>query len=592
MTRDDDRLIDVAGRVSDGDSIDWNALEDGASNDGELALLRSLRIVSDVSDVHGAPDDESSRPFETSPSGHAKFLKTPVVWGDIELREKIGEGAFAEVYRVWDDRLERHLALKLFHEIEDEGRQDGPPSSRVVDEGRLMAKVRHPNVVAIHNAEERGGRAGIWMDYVAGRTIEQAVRQDGPMSAREAANVGLEVCRALAAVHRAGLVHRDVKADNVMRAEGGQIFLMDFGAGLDLSRRNAGKTRTGTPMYMAPEVFFGDKATPRSDLYGVGVLLYHIVTGSYPVRGATLSELRQRLENREARLLRDERPQLPDSFVAVVERALSWSPSGRYATAGEMAQALTAFLAGEQTVDTEDLPGVGRRWWMRPTAWLAGAAALTAAVVAAVLIPPGPDPGVPVPTNRYTIEAGVYRESDGGVERLDPGTRLAPGDRLFLEVEASRDLYFYVVNEDDRGRRFALFPVPGLDRSNPIPGGRPHRLPGRRNGLELTWKVDSVGDREHVVILASPEPVAEFEELIVGIPAATLPGDHAPAIPIPGDGEIALRGIGGMAGSSVRPNPTGREPLHEYARRLARDAEEVEGVWFRHIEFANPAGGP
>jgi hypothetical protein len=162
------------------------------------------------------------------------------------------------------------------------------------------------------------------------------------MSPGEATSVGQEVCRALAAVHRANIIHRDVKAHNVMRAhDGGRIILMDFGAGQFVDDRSS--RAQGTPLYLAPEVLRGEDATPRSDIYAAGVLLFHLVTGRYPVEGASPAALIEAHERGERRRLRDERPDLPESFIAIVERALNPDPRRRYSTAGDM----EAKLSGE-----------------------------------------------------------------------------------------------------------------------------------------------------------------------------------------------------------------------------------------------------
>ena len=146
------------------------------------------------------------------------------------MLERVGEGAFGEVYRAWDTRLDREVALKLLR------RQDwshAGDASAVIDEGRMLAQVRHPNVVTVHGADRIAGRVGLWMEFIHGRTLEQLLHERGPFGAGEATLIGLDVCRALSAVHRAGLLHRDIKAQNVMREDGGRIVLMDFGTGLE-----------------------------------------------------------------------------------------------------------------------------------------------------------------------------------------------------------------------------------------------------------------------------------------------------------------------------------------------------------------------
>src|SRR5439155_23094485 len=158
------------------------------------------------------------------------------------------------------------------------------------------------------------------MELIRGETLEQLLQKRGPFSAREAALVGIDLCRALAAIHAAGLIHRDVKAQNVMREAGGRIVLMDLGTGREIDRtgRRALSDLAGTPLYLAPEIFDGAPASERSDLYSLGVLLYHLVTGSFPARATTIDELRDAHATGTCVRLRDARADLPTAFVQVV----------------------------------------------------------------------------------------------------------------------------------------------------------------------------------------------------------------------------------------------------------------------------------
>ena len=219
-------------------------------------------------------------------------------WGSLRVLERVGQGAFGDVYRAWDSRLDREVALKLIRRLESLD----SIASHVIDEGRLLARVRHPNVVTVYGADRIDGRVGLWMEFVRGRTLEAVLREQGPFGAEEATLIGLDLCRALSAVHGAGLIHRDVKAQNVMREAGGRIVLMDFGTGRDdLSDRPADVA--GTPLYVAPEVLGGAPATAESDIYSVGVLLFHLVTGSYPVKGRTAADLREAHGQRAPRVV-------------------------------------------------------------------------------------------------------------------------------------------------------------------------------------------------------------------------------------------------------------------------------------------------
>ncbi|MGQ0721162.1 MAG: serine/threonine-protein kinase [Candidatus Eiseniibacteriota bacterium] len=499
--------------------------------------------------------------------------------------DRLGEGAFGEVFRAWDPRLEREVALKLLKAAGGKS----PIASNVIAEGRLLAKLRHPNVVTVHGAEVHGERVGVWMEFVRGRSLEQILRDHGPFGAREAGLIGIDVCRALAAVHRAGVIHRDVKAQNAMREEGGRIVLMDFGAGIEASDAESTRNISGTPLYMAPELLRGETATTRSDIYSLGVLLHRLVSGTFPIEASSWSELRQKHARRESRLLRDERPDLPEAFVRVVERATAWVPEERFATAGEMQRALSQAL------------GVEEHRARRPpgTRVIAGGAVLVSAAVVAVLLMTGDRqdrtttptlneksaaPAEPEVPAAYTVEAGLFRAPRGGVrERIEPGAQLALGDRLSLEIQASTPLHVYVINEDDAGRAFALFPLPGIEPGNPLPPNVRHVLPGQRDGKSMSWTVDTPGGQEHLMVLASPTRLIEFEVEMNGL---ARPGQSA--VSIPESAKSRLRGIGSLEESpaAVEGQPATR--LFELVEQLAAGSETVRGVWMRRIDLANP----
>ena len=285
-------------------------------------------------------------------------------WGQLVLLDKVGEGAFGDVYRAWDVVLEREVALKLMRAAEED--------PALLQEARMLARLRHPNVVTVYGVDRHDGRSGIWMDFIEGETLAALVEQRGSFGAPEALLVGLDVCSALAAAHQSGLLHRDIKAQNVMRERGGRIVLMDFGLGHETAAAEPANFG-GTPLYMAPEVLEGEPATVLSDLYAVGVLLFHLVARAYPVEGSTVEGLREAHSAREGRSLRDLRPDLPSSFSRVVEKAIAFDPSRRYATAGQMTAALEAALGTRRFA----LP-ISRRafWWTATPLTAAGAAAI------------------------------------------------------------------------------------------------------------------------------------------------------------------------------------------------------------------------
>lgn len=267
------------------------------------------------------------------------------MWGSLEILQEIGRGGFGVVYRAWEPALAREVALKVIHP-----REPQPEAlASILREGQLLARIRHPNVVTVYGAQQIGDEVGMWMELVRGRSLAELVREDGPRAAAEAAVIGISLCQATAAVHQAGVLHRDIKAHNVMRESGGRIVLMDFGAGQLLEgQRNREDRAVGTPAYMAPEVLAGGRATARSDIYSLGVLLYYLVTGSYPVEGHTWTDFLLAHARFERRPLGDLRPDIHAGFVRVVERATALNPGDRYPSPGAMLTDLSAAATGSE----------------------------------------------------------------------------------------------------------------------------------------------------------------------------------------------------------------------------------------------------
>ena len=340
MKADDRALADLAASVADGQPVDWQGVESNAAA-AERRLVRHLRLVESIASLYRSiPAEEDLPGIDAAPVAEPDGPR----WGRLVLLEPIGQGSSGEVLRAWDSELHREVALKLLRRAsgaplkEDKDVQE--THAAVLQEARRLARVRHPHVVQVYGAEQHDGRVGLWMELVRGESLEQIVSGRGAFGAVEAAVIGQDLCAALAAVHGAGLLHRDVKAQNVLRESGGRTVLMDFGTGEEL-RENTGSARmAGTPLYVAPEIFRGQPASVQSDLYSLGVLLFYLVSGQFPVSAPSIEQLARAHAHRHGRRLRDLRPDLPASFVRVVERALDPDPAARYRTAGEMEGAL------------------------------------------------------------------------------------------------------------------------------------------------------------------------------------------------------------------------------------------------------------
>lgn len=370
------RLGLLASAILDGTPVDWPSVH-STGEPSDSGVVRDLQIVAEIAALHR----NLEVPPDVSPAVPAALDETrpATTWGHLRLLEAIGHGAFGEVHRAWDTHLDRQVALKLLRTGPMTGGTAlsvGDPA-RVVNEGRLLARVRHPNVITVYGAEPRDGRIGIWMEFIRGRTLNNIVEQQGPLGPREAAAVGIDLCQALAAVHRAGLLHRDVTARNVMREDGGRVVLMDFGAGHEhghAASAGSGYGILGTPLYMAPELFSGGQADQRTDIYALGTLLYYLVTRNFPVTGHSLTEIGQAHGRGQRARLRDVRPDLPAPFIKAIEQATAAAPSDRFQTAGDLEAALDAAVGTSRPAAATASPAAAR-WWL---------AAGTAAVIATI----------------------------------------------------------------------------------------------------------------------------------------------------------------------------------------------------------------
>jgi tRNA A-37 threonylcarbamoyl transferase component Bud32 len=334
-----DPLDEAADALADDASIDWASIDRDSAPPEVREEAKWLRIIAEIADHHRAARRESAdaetvaiNPLLSVPRAAA----ATTAWGRFELLEKIGEGAYGRVYRAWNPDLQMEIAIKLLHrQVADRTLRE-----QLLEEGRALARIQHEHVVRVLGVESHGDQVGLCMEFVPGQTLDAYLGSRGVLNDREAAQIGEQLSRALAAVHDAGFVHRDVKARNVMRRPDGRIVLMDFGTGYKLRRAGAGPFDViGTPRYMAPEVLNSEPPSPCSDVYSAGVLIYHLVTGGYPVEGATFEEL-QRAHAAQARhSLNERRPDLPRAFKHVVAKSLSPAPSQRYPTAAAMLEA-------------------------------------------------------------------------------------------------------------------------------------------------------------------------------------------------------------------------------------------------------------
>ena len=385
---DDPELIALGAAISDGARVDWDQVQKDAPNPEAEQLVAGLRdLAAVVSGVRSTNSPSSPEKIEDDVAAARR-------WRHVVLFETVGAGACGTVHRAWDSQVEREVAVKLL-----------PKHSAGVSpltEARNLARVRHANVVTVHGADQDDEHIGIWMEFIDGETLAAMIRERGPMSAHEVSGIGADLCHALSALHAAGLLHRDIKPHNVMRETGGRIVLMDFsGAQTVFSDRSRG-TMSGTPLFMAPELFDGRDASIASDIYSLGVLLFFLLSGAVPVEGTTVAALKTAHAHGVRKRLLDLRADLPGGIVNVVERAIAADPGARYQTVGEMEHALAAATGSLVANRPAESPGILSRsaWWRIAQGTAAG---VVLGLAAAAMLWRGSVSGGQPPAAHFTV---------------------------------------------------------------------------------------------------------------------------------------------------------------------------------------------
>jgi serine/threonine protein kinase len=264
-----------------------------------------------------------------------------------ELDEVVGTGGMSSVYRAHDRLLERDVALKVLHEQFGE---DGEHVERFRREARAVAQLSHPNIVTVIDRGEQDGRQFIVFEYVAGENLKSLVEREAPLPEDEAVELALQVARALAFAHDHGLVHRDVKPQNVLLTDLGEAKVTDFGIARSLDRDvRGGLTQTGTVMgtsdYIAPEQARGSHASAETDIYSLGVVLYELLTGELPFTGENFVAVAMRHINEPVPSVRERRPDVSPRLDAAIQRAMAKEPRQRFRTMEAFAAELEACRA-------------------------------------------------------------------------------------------------------------------------------------------------------------------------------------------------------------------------------------------------------
>lgn len=374
--------------------------------------------------------------------------------GRYRIERRIGAGGMANVYLAEDETLGRRVAIKILHQRYAE---DSQFVERFLREASAAARLNHPNIVQVYDRGQAGGSYYIAMEYVDGMTLKDLVRRRGALTEQEVLAYGRQALHALRAAHRNGLVHRDVKPQNMMVDTDGRLKIADFGIARAAADADQGLTEAGsivgTAQYLSPEQAQGHEVAAPSDLYSLGVVMYEMGTGRVPFDGD--SPVNVALKHVKDQVTRPTQlnPALSVGLESIILKAMEKDPGMRYGSADEMLADLDRAREGSQTsAMTQVTPTVG-------------ATHVTPITVAPIAPAPRPvgsryDQQVAAPEPAYVDDRWDDEDSSG--ERRSPWRWLLPVIVLLVLVIAAGAILFNGMGGDDNGTKTTDVTVPSL----------------------------------------------------------------------------------------------------------------------------------
>lgn len=490
--------------------------------------------------------------------------QAPLVFDDFDLNERLGGGGMGEVFRAVQKSLGKPVAVKILKNVEDSSRE---AIQRFLREARAVAQVRHPGIVNVHGVGRcPDGGYFLVMDLVEGTSLQERLGQ-GVLPVEEAVRIVMAVADAVQHIHDHGIIHRDLKPSNILLTPSGRPILTDFGLARHLESEDADLSVAGqiigTPQYMAPEQAAPQRGRvgPATDVYGLGALLYALLTGRPPVQAArTVEALAWLFSDEPPRPPHEFGPEIPATVEAVCLRCLRKNPPERFATAAEAAEALREAIGWEDAVPADDSPlphlsaspthnsllalaltlavVVGFAWWAlrgresvleQPQAGSAGQAAVESHVPASRA------------EVRWTVD--VYRDGrrDRRVRLLDQPGPLFNGDTIRLHLTFSQPAYAYLYWIGSDAAVDLLYPA----GTSPHPRRSEITVPAEE---DFGFPVQGAAGTEVCVLLLRDSPLEDPAALIGRItPSQPLPSMEEDAVVL--NGQLVTRPV--EDGSSV-----------------------------------------
>ena len=281
------------------------------------------------------PSPEEVEVTETIEAPMEELTRGATLANRYEIIEELGKGGMGRVYRVEDTKLKQEVALKL---IKPEIAKDKKTIERFRNELKLAREIAHRNVCRMYDLNEEKGAHYITMEYVRGEDLRGLIRRIGQLPIGKSLSVAKQICEGLAEAHRLGVVHRDLKSNNIMIDKEGNVRIMDFGIARSLEAKGitGAGVMIGTPEYMSPEQVEGKEVDQRSDIYSLGVILYEMVTGRVPFEGDTPFTIGVKHKSEIPKDPKELNTQIPEDLNRVILICLEKDKEERYQSAGEL----------------------------------------------------------------------------------------------------------------------------------------------------------------------------------------------------------------------------------------------------------------